>query len=66
MIILLHRNDFIKGFVDVFYGEAIGECDAVELGDGQIVMIVTHNGIDAWFGDWIRFLKEIWYADRFF
>merc|ERR1711915_1139099 len=49
------RNDFIKGFVDVFYGEAIGECDAVELGDGQIVIIVTHNGIDAWFGDWIRF-----------
>merc|ERR1712086_136936 len=49
-------NDFQSGFVDVFYGSAIGECDNIDIGEGAAIMVVTHQGIDAWLGEWIRLL----------
>ena len=48
------RDDFNKGHVDVFYGRQIGECEGWELGEGPALMIVTHQGMDAWKGDWTR------------
>jgi len=51
-------DDFQKGFVDVFYGSAIGECDGADIGDGAAIMIVTHDGIDAWLGEWIRVILD--------
>merc|ERR1711892_784945 len=51
-------DDFQKGFVDVFYGSAIGECDGAVIGDGAAIMIVTHDGIDAWLGEWIRVILD--------
>ena len=49
------RNDFNKGYVDVFYGNQIRECLEFNMADGNAIMIVTHNGWDAWKGDWIRY-----------
>ena len=40
--------------MDVFYGGTLGECEGADIGDGGVIMIVTHNGGDAWLGDWIR------------
>ena len=48
------RDDFNGGNVDVFWGNMIGECADFEMSDGAAIMVVTHNGIDAWKGDWIR------------
>ena len=55
-ILCFIRNDFHKGMYDVFAGSQIGECDGIDLGDGNMVMVVTHNGPDAWLGEWIRSL----------
>ena len=55
-LVNIFRNDFQSGFVDVFYGSAIGECDNIDIGEGAAIMVVTHDGIDAWLGDWIRSL----------
>ena len=51
------RDDFNKGHVDVFYGVQIRECSDFEMGDGGAIMIITHNGIDAWKGDWLRWMR---------
>ena len=48
------RDDFNKGHVDVFYGGMIRECEGTEMADGAAILIVTHNGIDGWKGEWIR------------
>ena len=53
------RNDFNKGYVDVFYGNQIRECLEFNMADGNAIMIVTHNGWDAWKGDWIRYIHTI-------
>ena len=49
------RDDFNKGHVDVFYGNMINGCEETVLSEGPALMIVTHNGIDGWKGDWIRY-----------
>ena len=48
------RNDFNKGYIDVFYGSQIGECNEFEISDGAALLVVSHSGSDAWKGDWIR------------
>ena len=48
------RNDFNKGYIDVFYGGQIRDCSEFTLADGNALMIVTHQGLDAWKGEWIR------------
>ena len=50
------RDDFNHGHVDVFFGNGIRDCKDFEMAPGNAIMIVTHNGIDAWKGDWIRCL----------
>merc|ERR1711890_47092 len=52
------RDDFNKGMYDVFAGSEIGECGGLDLGQGDLVMVVTHNGLDAWLGEWIRIIEE--------
>ena len=49
------RDDFNHGHVDVFWGGGIRECQEYELSSGNALMVVTHNGIDMWKGDWIRY-----------
>ena len=48
------RDDFNGGNVDVFWGSMIGDCEDFEMSEGAALMIVTHDGLDAWKGDWIR------------
>merc|ERR1719367_1792392 len=52
------RDDFNKGHVDVFFGGMIRECDGAGMAEGSALLIVTHNGIDAWKGDWIRLILD--------
>lgn len=53
------RNDFNKGYTDVFSGGQIGECNEFEIAEsGAALMIVSHTGSDAWKGDWIRLILE--------
>jgi len=52
------RDDFNKGHVDVFFGGMIRDCDGLELADGAALLIVTHNGLDGWKGDWIRIVLD--------
>ena len=53
------RNDFNKGYIDVFYGNQIRECFEFDMTEGNAIMIATHNGWDAWKGDWIRWNHSI-------
>eukprot|EP00091_Calanus_sinicus_P001587 TRINITY_DN1159_c0_g1_i1.p1 TRINITY_DN1159_c0_g1~~TRINITY_DN1159_c0_g1_i1.p1 ORF type:complete len:158 (-),score=65.57 TRINITY_DN1159_c0_g1_i1:67-495(-) len=52
------RDDFNSGNVDVFSGDTLGECEGADIGDGGAIMIVTHNGGDAWLGEWIRVILD--------
>jgi len=52
------RDDFNHGHVDVFWGGGIRECQEYELASGNALMVVTHNGIDMWKGDWIRIILD--------
>jgi len=52
------RDDFNKGHVDVFYGGMIQNCDGAELADGGALLVVTHNGLDGWKGDWFRIVLD--------
>ena len=49
------RDDFNHVLVHVFWGGGIRECQEYELASGNALMVVTHNGIDMWKGDWIRY-----------
>ena len=48
------RDDFNHGHVDTFWGGMIGECNEFDMGDGAAIMVVSHSGIDAWKGEYIR------------
>ena len=44
--------------MDVFYGNMINGCEDTVLAEGPALLIVTHNGIDGWKGDWIRIVLD--------
>ena len=48
------RADFVAGLMDTFYGSAIGDCDGMDVGEGEATVVVTHTGDFAWSGEWIR------------
>merc|ERR1711915_738116 len=52
------RDDFNKGFVDVFYGSDIGLCDHFEVLSDSFLVILTHNGSDAWKGEYVRIILD--------
>ena len=44
--------------MDVSYGNMINGCEEIVLSEGPALLIVTHNGIDGWKGDWIRIVLD--------
>ena len=56
--VVIPRAEVWQGHVDVFYGNMIAGCEETVLAEGPALLIVTHNGIDGWKGDWIRIVLD--------